>query len=38
MGKTFVEKIFTKKAKKDVYSGEIVSVEPDFVKIGRAHV
>ena len=31
MGKTFVEKIFTKKAKKDVCAGEIVSVEPDFV-------
>ena len=31
MGKTFVEKIFTKKAKKDVYAGEIISVEPDFI-------
>ncbi len=31
MGKTFVEKIFTKKAKKDIYAGEIVSVEPDFI-------
>lgn len=31
MGKTFVEKILSKKAKRDVKAGEIVIVSPDFV-------
>jgi len=31
MGKTFVEKVFGNKAGKDVSSGSIVSVEPDYV-------
>ncbi len=31
MGKTFVEKVFSKKAGKDVSAGTIVSVEPDYV-------
>ncbi len=31
MGKTFVEKVFSNKAGKDVSAGTIVSVEPDYV-------
>ncbi|MEN8223586.1 MAG: 3-isopropylmalate dehydratase large subunit [Acidobacteriota bacterium] len=31
MGKTFVEKVFSQKAGKDVSAGAIVSVEPDYV-------
>ena len=31
MAKTFVEKLMSKKAGKDVYAGAIVSVEPDYV-------
>jgi len=31
MGKTFVEKVFSKKAGKEVSAGTIVSVEPDYV-------
>jgi len=31
MGKTFAEKLFSKKAGKDVKAGDIVSVEPDYV-------
>jgi len=31
MAKTFVEKLFSQKAGKDVFAGEIVSIEPDYV-------
>ncbi len=31
MGKTFAEKLFSRKAGKDVKAGDIVSVEPDYV-------